>query len=385
MVLARVTPDGHELGATVVPLSGAAGFEEPSVSSAVLLADGSVMFVGTDPGIFLAHFLADGALDTGFGSSGIRQLGIENVQVDAAVADPSGGLLISGAHIGNLGRSVGVPLAAMLLHVRSDDSVDSAFAGGGAGSGGGEAELSNVAALPNGEVLASAPDGAILKFTPSGDPDLSFGIAGTSRLTAVSVFNATGLLAQGQTAFLGGDVTGPNYDNRLAVERVLLTGTGTVSPRARAGVQLIPLAGAVHVKVPQSIHTQRLSATIAAPLVVHIDELGDGATAVPVATHVDARGATVAVKGVGGRAQIVDGLFSLRAVFGRVAELDLAKPSCAQTQTQTTRVSLRGPFRIVVGTLRADSSRSAAVVSIRQACHRAPAVTVRSGRLTIRG
>jgi hypothetical protein len=374
-LLTRVTPDGVELGSGTIPLG-----PEASVGAAVRLADDSVLVVGSDPHLFLARFTPAGNPDPTFGTGGVRHLGGGDVLVDDARLDGEGRLLVAGAHLGNLGRSVGAPVRPLLARMSASGAPDGSFAAVGRGPGDVD-ELTSVRTA-GGRIYASAPDGRVLRFSGAGRPDLRFGAGGTSVPTATQFFDGTGLALLGGGALVAGATPAPTgFDNRLAVTRVKLTGSTLLRPARRARVQLHRAGGKVTVRVPVSPADQPVGRGVTVPLLVRSINGGDGFHFAPPGAVAGALRGSVTVTGVGGAAVVRHARFTLRRAAKRIAELDLARPKCGAVRRTSMR--LRGPWLIRDGKVIIRNSTHRAVVLVSRRCGTATKVRALRGKVTV--
>lgn len=377
--LARVSADGTELGSRSIALG-----DEEAVGAAQLMPDGSMLVFGTDPDLFVARFRADGEPDTAFGTNGVLHTGIDDVQVDDATLDNQGRIVIAGAHVGDLGRSVGVAVKPLLLRMSASGELDDTFADVGRSAGYVD-ELTSVQVAPSGTIYASSTDGRVLRFTPSGRSGLHFGVGGVSVAPRIKVFDTAGLVLSGADALYTGDALPPSgFNNRLALGEVQLTGAGTVVPRARIRVRVRRVAGRVTVRTPVSPADQALRGTIGLPLLTKKINGGDGFFYTPPGGVVGAAGGTAFVSGRGGAAKVRHARFTLRRAVarGKIAELDLARPRCGATRR--SRVRLRAGFVVKTGRLVIRNRSHRALVAITRRCGRPTNVTVLQGSASVR-
>jgi hypothetical protein len=223
MQLVRVSPSGHELGATVAPVSG--DLSEGAISGAVVSPNGATTLVGTDSGgqAFLGRFTPQGQLDQSYGHQGVRRLSLKNVQIDAAALDHQGRLLLGGSRLVQT-EGGPEPGAAMLARVTLAGVVDRKFSRGGAARIPHEIALDAVRPGSGNKVLAASDDGAVLRFTSTGKLDRSFGRSGRSILPPSDhgsdpLYRVSDLLLTSKYAY----VAASKYRvYKLAVERVRL-------------------------------------------------------------------------------------------------------------------------------------------------------------------
>lgn len=378
LLSATISPDGQELSAHTVPIAGDVG-----LGAATPLPNGDVLFAGAEPEgagtphLFLTELSPDGTGDASFASSGTVTTPIKNVQVDAVAVDGSGRILVAGAYLGELGRSVDTPVNGLLARFEPDGAIDGSFAGGGAPSAG-AFEFSSVTPLTDGSLLVTA-DGDLAHLTANGEPELGFGDGGRAPIGRLNV--------DGPLAIAGDDVQAPGflypahgYDNALALSQSSLTGTGIPSPVAGSTIQVAPEHGRIGIRVQLAPRAQALDAPTDALLAPRTTDIGDGTDYAPYAAQIRAGSGRVGLVGVGGRATVTGGTFSLRTVPRRVAALDLSSPGCGGR----TIVRLQGPFTVTAGRHSASNASRSATIRVSWPCRRAPTIHALSGRLTIK-
>ena len=149
--------------------------------------DGSIYTAGSD---VLAHYLADGALDTTFGTAGRVATGLSTAvfgfAMDVAV-QPDGRIVVAG--VVDNGQTTGEDFA--VRRYESSGAVDSGFGVDGlvmTDFAGGSDRAYAVAVQPDGMILVAGhaaepgPDGAdfaLARYTPAGVPDETFNGDGT--------------------------------------------------------------------------------------------------------------------------------------------------------------------------------------------------------------
>jgi uncharacterized delta-60 repeat protein len=380
LLSATVSQDGQELSAHTVPIAGA----DADVGAATPMPNGDVLFAGADPDpaagtshLFLTELSPDGAGDPGFGSNGTVATHIKNVQVDSLAVDSSGRILVAGAYLGDLGRSVDTPVNGLLARFKPDGAIDPSFAGGGAPNTG-AFEFGSMTQLPDGSLLVIA-DGDLAHLSASGEPDLRFGDGG---LAPISRLSPDGPLAvDGNDALVPGLLFPDHgYDNALALSQSMLTGSGIPSAVAKSTIQVAPQNGRIGIRVQLASRVQRLTAATDALLVPRTTDIGDGSRYAPYAAQVRARIGRVRLIGVGGTAVVSSGTLSLRRLPGRVAALDFSSPGCGKH----TVIQLDGPFMVTAGRHSASDTSHTATIRISWPCRRSPTIHALSGHLAIK-
>lgn len=381
LLSATVSQDGRELGAHTRALKGA----DADVGAATPLPNGDTLFAGTDSGsarLFLTALTPAGIPDSGFGAGGFGAGGtavppIENAEVDAVTTDGRGRILLAGAYIGELGRSVGVPVHGLLARFAPNGTLDPSFAAGGAPNDGAFA-FGAVTELADRSLLVLA-DGHPAHLDTSGQPELGFGYGGRAPIGGFGVDGAP--LVDGEDVMLPGYVVPAHgYDNLMAVSRTTLTGSGIPAPVARSSIRVAPEHGTVRLRVQLASRFQSLTRATDALLVPRTVGIGDGSRYAPYAAEVRAVAGRVGLTASsGGRATVAGGTFSLRSAAGRVAVLDLSSPGCGKR----TVVTLSGPFVVTVGRRKVVNTSRRARVRIGWRCAGAPAIHALAGRLTI--
>ena len=380
LLSATVSQDGQELSAHTVPIAGG----DADVGAATPMPNGDVLFAGADPDpaagtarLFLTELSPDGAGDPSFGSNGTVATHIKNAQVDSLAVDSSGRILVAGAYLGDLGRSVDTPVNGLLVRFKPDGAIDPSFAGGGAPNTG-AFEFGSMTQLPDGSLLVIA-DGDLAHLSASGEPDLRFGDGGLAPIGRLS--------PDGPLAVDGNDALVPGlffpdhgYDNALALSQSSLTGSGIPSAVAKSTIQVAPQNGRIGIRVQLASRVQRLTAATDALLVPRTTDIGDGSRYAPYAAQVRARIGRVRLIGVGGSAVVSSGTFSLRRVPGRVAALDFSSPGCGKH----TVIQLDGPFTVTAGRHRASNTSHTAAIRISWPCRRSPTIHALSGHLAIK-
>jgi uncharacterized delta-60 repeat protein len=380
LLLATISQDGQELSAHTVPIVGG----DADVSAATPIANGDVLFAGADPDpaagtahLFLTELSPDGAGDPGFGSDGTVATDIKNAQVDSLAVDSSGRILVAGAYLGDLGRSVDTPVNGLLVRFTPDGAIDPSFAGGGAPNTG-AFEFGSITQRPDGSLLVIA-DGHLAHVSASGEPDLRFGDGGRAPIGRLS--------PDGPLAINGNDALVPGllfphhgYDNALALSQSSLTGSGIPSPVAKSTIQVAPQNGQIGIRVQLASRMQRLTAATDALLVPRTTDIGDGARYAPYAARVRSIIGRVRLIRVGGSAVVSSGTFSLRRVPRRVAALDFSSPGCGKH----TVIQLNGPFTVTAGRHSASNTSHTARIRVSWPCRRSPTIHALNGHLAIK-
>ena len=379
LLSATISQDGQELSAHTVPIVG-----DADVGAATPMPNGDVLFAGADPDpaagtahLFLTELSPDGAGDSSFGSDGTVTTHIKNAQVESVAVDSSGRILVAGAYLGDLGRSVDTPVNGLLVRFKGDGAIDPSFAGGGAPNTG-AFEFGSMTQRPDGSLVVIA-DGDLAHLSASGEPDLRFGDGGRASIGR--------LTRDGPLAIDGNDALVPGmlfpdhgYDNALALSRSSLTGRGIPSAVARSTIQVAPQSGRIGIRVQLASRVQRLTAATDALLAPRTTDIGDGARYAPYAAQVRARIGRVSLIGVGGSAVVSSGTFSLRSVLRRVAALDFSPPGCGRH----TVIGLNGPFIVTAGRYSASNTSHTARIRISWPCRRSPTIHALSGHLAIK-
>ena len=379
VVLTRVSAAGTELGHANIPLpSATTGL---NVSAATVDGSGGVIVAGTNPAAYLVRFTPAGAPDASYGT--VRPA-LGNVQVDDLATDATGRLLLAGATIGDFGRSVGVPLRPLLVRLSAAGVLDSTFAAIGRGAGSRQSEFTGVRAGGAGRIYVSVPSGEVMRFNGTGRPDQSFGDAGVSPLPPTQLNSMGSLtLAAPNVLVTGAGKFGGNQ-TPLVVERVRVTGSGVPPARRHYSVQVRRLKKIVAVRPAVGTGDQGLTGAVGALLNGRHISGGDGFFFTPPAVEVTARRGTARVTGVGGRADVRGGRFTLRdAPKGKVAELALFGARCGHPETAT--INMRGPFRLRTGGLLIANRSHLAKVRLGLRCGHRTTVLVLSGSVRVVG
>jgi uncharacterized delta-60 repeat protein len=146
----------------------------------IVQSDGKIVVAGwttgTVPHFALVRYLADGTLDTAFGTGGKIQTAVTAFGDSAycLAQQPDGALLVGGASLTDATHS-----AATLVRYLPNGALDTSFGTGGVVLGPGAAAWT-IAVLSDGKILAGGT-GGLYRFTASGAVDLTFGSAGTGR------------------------------------------------------------------------------------------------------------------------------------------------------------------------------------------------------------
>jgi uncharacterized delta-60 repeat protein len=230
-------PDGsfNNTGDTVGMVPGTTSASARAVD---VLADGSMIIAGaTDEGFFLTRLTELGAVDTEFGTNGyaLQDMG---TQPGNPTGDPFDVKVLADGRIlvtGDAATPTPDNLQLFLARFTADGDLDPTFAGDGIVNrdptqfdDGGTA----LAIQPDGKVLVAAnhngaPGGAggadtwLLRFTPDGQPDLSFGTGGETVASAVP--SADGVYGLALDAAGNAVVAGLAFDgsDKLLVGRFL--------------------------------------------------------------------------------------------------------------------------------------------------------------------
>jgi uncharacterized delta-60 repeat protein len=379
LLLATISQDGRELSAHTLPIVGG----DADVGAATPMPNGDVLFAGADPDpaagtahLFLTELSPDGAGEPSFGSDGTVATHIKNAQVDSVAVDSSGRILVAGAYLGDLGRSVDTPVNGLLVRFTPDGVIDPSFAGGGAPNTG-AFDFGSITQRPDGSLLVIA-DGDLAHLSASGEPDLRFGDGGRAPIGRLTPDGP--LAINGSNALVPGLVFPHHgYDNALALSQSSLTGSRIPRAVAKSTIQVVPQNGQIGIRVQLASRVQPLTAATDALLVPRTTDIGDGARYAPYAAEVRASTGRVRLIGVGGSAGVSSGTFSLRRVPRRVAALDFSSPGCG---THTV-IGLDGPFTVTAGRHSASNTSHTATIKISWPCRRSPTIHALSGHLVI--
>ncbi len=157
-------------------LASASGLNEAYYAVA-MLPDGGVVAAGTRQGDFvLTRFRADGSLDGQFGAGGsvVTDLGAADDTAYAVTVAPDGSIVAAGGSGGSFA----------FARYRGDGSLDTFFGQRGKAlyaMGAGPNVVGGVAIEPDGSIVAAGASGAtvaLLRLTPDGAEDPSFGVGG---------------------------------------------------------------------------------------------------------------------------------------------------------------------------------------------------------------
>ncbi len=205
-------------GTTLLDVKVAIGSSQYDFSPAagVLEADGSIMLVGSAGGqVALAHFTANGALDTSFGSGGVVTTSVGGSAGASSVAvQPDGEIVVAGFSDTNL----------LVIRYNANGTLDPTF-----GEGQGYVTLANASARgllvqTNGQIVVAGTSGGadlVARYNADGTPDTAFGTGGIVTTvvpgTASAVANAVAVQADGNIVTAGqGEyfIQGPHGDEQ---------------------------------------------------------------------------------------------------------------------------------------------------------------------------
>jgi uncharacterized delta-60 repeat protein len=149
-----------------------------SPSAGAVEADGSILMTGSAGGqAVLAHFTANGALDTSFGTGGVVTTAVGTNAVGSSIAmETDGTAVVAGYTV------VGGSYETLVIRYNSDGSLDSNF-GGGAGyvtTSSWSTSVNGLLIQPNGQivVLGTGLTFVVLRFNTDGSLDSGFGTGG---------------------------------------------------------------------------------------------------------------------------------------------------------------------------------------------------------------
>jgi uncharacterized delta-60 repeat protein len=183
---------------------------------------------GLDTDFALVRYNSDGSLDLGFGLGGIVVLpiGSGNDIANAVAVQGDGSILIAGSASGTTGR------VAAIARIQKDGSLDHSFGYEGvvfSGSGR-DTTLNDVLIQEDGAIVVTGQyrerDGAtllLMRYLPSGRPDLEFGLAGAVDTAAMYSAETAGtsVCLQENGAILIAGSTGSGNSQDIALFRFL--------------------------------------------------------------------------------------------------------------------------------------------------------------------
>ena len=192
----RYLPNGSlDLGfGTGGTASGPTGYSE----AVTVQPDGKILLLGRSsqqPGITVVRFLAGGTLDPAFGSSGVVQTLIDGASANDIALQPDGKIVVGGS------LSFGDRRFALARYEQGGD-LDPTFGSGGFVSepvGGRSAGAQAIALDAFGRVVAAGnADGrvAVARYEPDGSVDRSFGTNGAATVGTGGLGSAEGLALQ---------------------------------------------------------------------------------------------------------------------------------------------------------------------------------------------
>jgi uncharacterized delta-60 repeat protein len=207
-----------------------------TAEAVVQQGDGKILVVGYDlttEELLAIRYTANGALDPTFGNGGIV-LDPVGWGASSVVIQPDSKIVLAGT---DYAPGDGNPADIALLRLNADGTNDTMFGAGGVvltnvngqyDEATGVALQSTGAIVVAGSVAAPFPgDGAaaVLRFTPSGALDTTFGAGGVAVTGAAGFYQATSVLVQPNDQILiGGSATGAS-DVELAVARFTAGGS----------------------------------------------------------------------------------------------------------------------------------------------------------------
>jgi uncharacterized delta-60 repeat protein len=187
-----------------------------------LQADGRIIAAGAGPGVFaLVRYTEDGQLDPSFGSGGMVFTSFASssfyVQAAQAVAVQADGKIVAAGATGTAGSSFA------LARYLPDGQLDPTFGSGGkvvAGGGGDDFSFAYALAIqPDGKIVAAGSTGprflgpVVVRYTPSGGLDASFGRGGIAGIGDANGASAVVLDRRGRIV-LAGDANRGVYGRR---------------------------------------------------------------------------------------------------------------------------------------------------------------------------
>jgi uncharacterized delta-60 repeat protein len=143
-------------------ISDFAGGDEDAADSAIVLPDGRIVVVGfvwngSDPDVFIARYLANGALDATFNGTGFRVIadGLDVSGLASGVAvTPDGKLVVAGTFDGDNAFDEEV----FVLRLLEDGSNDPTFAGGGHFADARNVRVGSVAVQQDGRIVVGGSE-----------------------------------------------------------------------------------------------------------------------------------------------------------------------------------------------------------------------------------
>ena len=145
-------------------------------------SDGRIIGAGTSSfnGFALARFLSDGSLDPSFGTAGVVTTEPGSGEVRRVLVAADGQIVAVGGP-----REWNNPFHLVVAKYNADGSLDTAFANGGILTSDLYGPPNGLAVQPDGHIVigvySSAADFELIRFTPNGGVDLSFGNNGRAR------------------------------------------------------------------------------------------------------------------------------------------------------------------------------------------------------------
>ncbi|HEX4123384.1 MAG TPA: delta-60 repeat domain-containing protein, partial [Tepidisphaeraceae bacterium] len=181
LLLAQYTPAGAAIGQTLTPIDLGSGITA-SLYGLAVAPDNSIYAVGSESNgsAIVAHYLADGSLDTTFGTGGLAMFTVGSSATTSlsSVAVANNTVIVAGAAGSN----------AFVAELTAAGSFDPSFNSGtpdivdGLAAGAANIHSPALAVSSAGDIYiashTAAGDLALERLTPAGQPDSSFGAAG---------------------------------------------------------------------------------------------------------------------------------------------------------------------------------------------------------------
>ena len=224
-------PDGtldttfNGTGRIVLDLGSPSAF----ATASVLQADGKLVVAGTtgvstgqqDGGSFLARYIADGTLDTSFGTNGLVLFDLGNTEAVALQAD--GRIVVGGQkQLQSPTTPAFLPSSATFARFNADGTFDTTFGNGGIAAfipASGQTWLKAIAIQPDGRIAGAGfsldgtgRSGLVMRVMPDGTLDSAFGAGGSMAVNLSSTndeLDAIVLQSDGRIVVAGAaEVTG---------------------------------------------------------------------------------------------------------------------------------------------------------------------------------
>jgi uncharacterized delta-60 repeat protein len=206
----RTTPDGTALVRYNSDGSLDTGFGANGIVISTLItnngydialqADGKLVVVGQGAvfnAFYIARYLSDGSVDTGFGSSGVSIITIPTpfTTAQAVTLQPDGKILVGGLmHILSPRQ---VLLRGVIIRLESNGNLDNSFGSDGMIRGLAEQEIRDLLVQPDGKILAVTLS-HLYRFNMSGQSEATFAATQVPVQNSMINFTSLGLLPNGK-------------------------------------------------------------------------------------------------------------------------------------------------------------------------------------------